>query len=122
MGFYSEIYIKAEPLAAVKLIPLLQQYDLDFDITKDDDYFYFQHANLKWYSNFADVRAITQFIENTYDAGKEICLVAINEDNTTDYWGQPGLLYTRVEIDGFDVDGIDSITPYLQEHYPELLI
>jgi len=104
MGYRSEVHIAVPKKDEAKLDAIMNEHKLLCDIDKEKanrgwsaftkvDYegYAVYHGNwLKWYPEYNDVKAITDFLEED-ETGEERFMVCIGEDNTIhsevgDYW------------------------------------
>lgn len=102
MGYRSDIYIKLESKHLFEFKKILEEVDLtdNFVITYDEDYIYALGESLKWYDSYEEVTAINNFIWSLGDTGG---LIAIGEDDQTEYIGSPYEvdLSTEMIVHGF---------------------
>lgn len=102
MGDRSDVYIKLESKHLFEFKKILEEVDLtdNFVITYDEDYIYALGKYLKWYDDYKDVTAINNFI---WSLGDTAGLIAIGEDDQTEYIGNPYEvdLSTEMIIRGF---------------------
>jgi len=98
MGYRSEIHIAVLKKDAEKLDAIMNKHKLLNDVgdfacfTKVDyeAYAVYHGSWLKWYPEYNDVKAVTNFLEED-ETGVERLMVCIGEDNTVhsevgDYW------------------------------------
>ena len=88
MGYRSDVYIKVHKSDEGKLVEVLKKNS--FTATReyeDKKYVGYVIDDVKWYSSYEDVKAVTDFIEeeSEYPRG----LIAIGEDNAKEYYGEP---------------------------------
>ena len=77
MGYRSDVYIKIKPELKEDLDRLLDKYDLNFEVTKDEYHVRYECEWLKWYDGYEDVDAINNFIEDNAELAG---LIAVGED------------------------------------------
>ena len=96
MGFRTDVYIKCETEKVFEFKKFLNDYKIKFgdDLQQqekfysDDDYLYLILTHWKFYNSYPEVEFIINFVE-CEDMEGHIGMLAINEDNTTDEWGDP---------------------------------
>jgi len=96
MGYRSTIYVKIRVKDRQEFEALLKEHDLDdaFELQEFDcdvPYIRYIGDDLKWYTRFDEVKAVTEFIEEYLDDGFR-GLIAVGEDNFTEEFGEPGEL------------------------------
>lgn len=125
MGYRSNLYIKVTKPHLPALYTLLIQHDFIScsDLALDDDYFYVQLSDLKWYDSYPDVIAINSFI-NSLPSGEGAMIREGEESGDIEEYNEPHEvdLYPRsvLKLDGFEYSS--NFKQQLKFDYPELLV
>jgi len=88
MGYRSDVYIKVHKSDEDKLVEVLKENE--FTAIKeylDEDHVGYTIHDVKWYSDYDDVKAVNDFIEEKSEYLKG--LIAIGEDNYATEYGDP---------------------------------
>ncbi len=104
MGYRSEVHIAVSKKDEAKLDAIMNKHKLLCDADKEtvdrgwstfikvnyEDYAVYHGNWLKWYPEYEDVKAITNFLEED-ETGEDRLMLCIGEDNTIhsevgDYW------------------------------------
>ena len=88
MGYRSDVYIKVHKSDEGKLVEVLKKNE--FAAIKeysDKEHVGYVINDVKWYSDYDDVKAVNDFIEEKSEYPKG--LIAIGEDNDIEEHGEP---------------------------------
>jgi len=88
MGYRSDVYIKVHKSDEGKLVDILIENAFSFiKEYSDKEHVRYVINDVKWYSDYDDVKAVNDFIEEKSEYPKG--LIAIGEDNDTEEHGDP---------------------------------
>ena len=126
MGYRSSLYIKADIEHKIPLLTTLHQTDLlqHIGYSEDEHFCYVEMHDLKWYSNYADVNKINDFVNSTEGVG----MIRTGEEGSdVEEYGDLGIVdmwpSVEVHIEGFDdgnLNPIDKVS--LQQEFPEIFL
>lgn len=122
MAYRSDVYIKCTKDAVDSIYAALQANDmLDCtDMSYDDDFFYFNLFDIKWYADYSDIIAIMDVLSNNKS---HIGFLRIGEGrNDVEEYGEfRHNWYTQTHIES-PTGGPFHTDRYIAQHHPELVI